>query len=194
MVRSVEESGDFPMGSWASNEPMGIRYNLYSTNTSVNSLTYESINDPRYTLVHGMGEVWAEILWAVSGHMISIHGFSSTLLPPQPLSNGTVPVGDFYLPGSTLVPKHGNTLMIQLVILAMKLQPCRPSFFDARDAIMAADRFLTGGKNECELWVAFSSRGLGIDALLKGGTPWGGGHHVNGYKVPDQCKVDKKIL
>ncbi|CAE6478558.1 unnamed protein product [Rhizoctonia solani] len=31
MIRSVEESGDFPMGSWVSNKPGGIRYNLYST-------------------------------------------------------------------------------------------------------------------------------------------------------------------
>jgi extracellular elastinolytic metalloproteinase len=42
----------------------------------------------------------------------------------------------------------------------MKLQPCRPSFFDARDAIIEADELLTGGENFCDLWAGFSSRGL----------------------------------
>jgi extracellular elastinolytic metalloproteinase len=57
----------------------------------------------------------------------------------------------------------------------MKLQPCRPSFFDARDAIIQADEILTGGENFCTLWQGFSKRGLGPDARVDGRTPWGGG-------------------
>lgn len=57
----------------------------------------------------------------------------------------------------------------------MKLQPCRPSFFDARDAIIEADRILTGGENVCLLWKGFAKRGLGFDAQVQGRTPWGGG-------------------
>lgn len=48
----------------------------------------------------------------------------------------------------------------------MKLQPCRPSFQDARDAIIAADKVLTGGDNECTLWKGFSTRGLGPDSQV----------------------------
>ncbi|CCO36226.1 Extracellular metalloproteinase [Rhizoctonia solani AG-1 IB] len=70
----------------------------------------------------------------------------------------------------------------------MKLQPCRPSFFDARDAIIQADELLTGGENFCELWAGFSSRGLGTDASLRNGTPWGGGVHTDGFKLPAKCK------
>jgi extracellular elastinolytic metalloproteinase len=48
--------------------------------------------------------------------MIEKHGYSSTLFPPQPLEDGTIPTGDFYrdqVMGKPLVPKHGNTLMLQ---------------------------------------------------------------------------------
>jgi extracellular elastinolytic metalloproteinase len=61
----------------------------------------------------------------------------------------------------------------------MKLQPCRPSFFDARDAIIEADRVLTDGENVCLLWKGFAKRGLGYDAEVQGRTPWGGGIRSN---------------
>jgi extracellular elastinolytic metalloproteinase len=63
----------------------------------------------------------------------------------------------------------------RLVLNGMKLQPCRPSFFQARDAIIQADMVLTGGENFCELWEAFAERGLGPDASVDLRTPWGGG-------------------
>lgn len=69
--------------------------------------------------------------------------------------------------------------MVQLVLNGMKLQQCRPSFFDARDAIIQADQILTGGENFCELWTGFSERGLGPDARVEGRTPWGGGIRFN---------------
>ena len=43
-------------------------------------------------------------------------------------------------------------------------QPCRPTFIQARDAIIDADKALTGGKNSCLLWKGFAKRGLGADA------------------------------
>ena len=57
----------------------------------------------------------------------------------------------------------------------MKLQICRPSFFDSRDAIIQADQELTGGENFCTLWEGFAARGLGPDATVRDRTPWGGG-------------------
>lgn len=61
----------------------------------------------------------------------------------------------------------------------MKLQPCRPGFFDARDAIIQADQIMTGGENFCTLWKSFAKRGLGVDARVDGRTPWGGGVRTN---------------
>jgi len=142
--------------------------------------------------VHAVGEVWAEILWVVSQNLIKKHGYTEDLFPPPPLSDGTLPTGTFYRPlkhaGGQYIPKHGNSLIIQLVLNAMKLQPCRPSFFEARDAIIQADQLLTGGENFCELWDGFSQRGLGEDAKVINRTPWGGGLRTNGFKKPMVCE------
>lgn len=89
-------------------------------------------------------------------------------------------------------PRKGNTLVLQLVIDGMKLQPCRPKFVDARDAIIQADAILTGGDNACDIWHAFASRGLGLEAVLRGSTPWGGGIHEEDYSVPKQCRKNKE--
>jgi extracellular elastinolytic metalloproteinase len=71
------------------------------------------------------------------------------------------------------------SVLLRLVVSAMKLQNCRPSFFDARDAIIQADSVLTGGENFCDIWSAFATRGLGVDATVEGRTPWGGGVRTN---------------
>ncbi|KAL1701153.1 Fungalysin metallopeptidase-domain-containing protein [Schizophyllum commune] len=193
-IRSTSKYSDYPMGAWAANREGGIRNYPYSLNETVNPSTYKTLDKPGYWGVHAIGEVWAEILWVVQQRLIAVHGFSDTLFPPLPDADGNVPEGDFYRPRvgkKPLVPKHGNTLSVQLVISAMKLQPCRPSFFDARDAIIAADEALTGGENFCTLWKGFSERGLGPDAKLEGSTPWGGGIRTNDYALPTACRDDK---
>jgi extracellular elastinolytic metalloproteinase len=132
----------------------------------------------------------------MSQRLVEKYGFSSTLFPPTDTSK----VNDFYTATSTesvdslgrptpLIPKHGNTLAFQLILDGMKLQPCRPSFFDARDAIIQADTILTGGENSCLIWKAFAERGLGQDARVIGQTPWGGGVRNDGFKIPSKiCK------
>lgn len=123
------------------------------------------------------------MLWVVSQRLIAKHGFVDSLFPPLPLEDGTIPTGDFYRSPETLssdvagqlVPKHGNSLVVKLVLDAMKLQQCRPGFFESRDAIIQADQVLTGGENFCDLWLAFAEKGLGMDATVQGRTPWGGG-------------------
>ncbi|KAI0028213.1 Fungalysin metallopeptidase-domain-containing protein [Vararia minispora EC-137] len=195
MIRSKEEYSDFPMGAWAANTPKGIRNYPYSTNETVNPSTYKTLDG--YWGVHAIGEVWAEMLWLVSHRLIAKHGFTADLFPPKPLADGTIPTGGFYrtpTPGAVdkpLVPQHGNSLAVQLVLNGMKLQPCRPGFFEARSAIIQADQVLTGGENFCEIWEAFASRGLGLDADVKGRTPWGGGVRTNGFEVPKVCKGEE---
>ncbi|KAI0262120.1 Fungalysin metallopeptidase-domain-containing protein [Gloeopeniophorella convolvens] len=198
-IRSKATYSDFPMGAWAANQEKGIRNYPYSLNDTVNPSSYKTLDKPGYWGVHAIGEVWAQILWVVSQRLIAKHGFIESLFPPVPLENGTVPTGDFYRPQEftpsgapkPLVPKHGNSLIVQLVLNGMKLQQCRPSFFDARDAIIQADQVLTGGENFCELWLAFAEKGLGKDARVDGRTPWGGGVRTNGFDVPAVCHADK---
>lgn len=197
LIRSNGTYSDYPMGAWVANRPGGIREFPLSTDMTVNPTTYKTLDSPGYWEVHSIGAVWAEILWVVAQRLITKHGFSDTLFPPAPLENGTIPEGDFYRPTEytvtgqpkPLVPKHGNSLVLQLLINAMKLQPCNPSFFAARDAIILADHALTGGDNFCDLWGGFAERGLGPKASVFGRTPWGGGFRTNDFNVPAVCKI-----
>ncbi|EJD38353.1 hypothetical protein AURDEDRAFT_116550 [Auricularia subglabra TFB-10046 SS5] len=197
MIRANENYSDYPMGAWAANTDKGIRNYPYSLDFEVNPSTYKTLDKPGYWGVHAIGEVWAELLWVIAQKFIKKHGFSKTLFPPQPSADGIVPEGDFYRPRPVdskggkvgpLVPKHGNTQFIQLVFNGMKLQPCRPGFFEARDAIIQADELLTGGENFCDLWEGFSERGLGPEATVIGRTPWGGGIRKDDYSVPLTCR------
>lgn len=83
--------------------------------------------------VHAIGEVWAQFLFVMTENLIAKHGFSNTLFPPTNVTESN----DYYVDAAEvdaqgqlkkpLVPKHGNTLAVQLVMNGMKLQPCRPS-------------------------------------------------------------------
>lgn len=200
LIRQVHErkknddSDVYPMGAWAANQKTGIRNYIYSTNTTDNPSTYKTLDKPGYWGVHAIGEVWAEFLFVLNQRLIEKYGFSDTLFPPEDPSKPndyytkTLEVDEKGKP-KPLVPKHGNTLALQLIVSAMKLQPCRPSFFEARDAIVQADEILTGGDNACIIWKAFAERGLGSDAKIVGQTPWGGGVREDGHKVPPAaCK------
>ncbi|MBT8270727.1 MAG: M36 family metallopeptidase, partial [Bacteroidia bacterium] len=118
----------------------GIRPTPYSTNFAVNGSTYNTINS--VSIPHGVGYVWATMLWDMTWDLIDVYGFSS----------------DFYNGTS------GNNIALALVTEALKLQPCSPGFIDGRDAILAADQALYGGMNQCLIWGSFARRGLGINA------------------------------
>lgn len=151
----------------------------YSTNMTHNPSTFKFLDRPAYFGVHAIGEVWATYLFEVAENLIGKHGWHSTLFPPLPSTDdfdNSVEEKAFYNISSITGkrhPAHGNTLAVQLIVDGMKLQPCRPSFVNARDAILQADKILTGGDNACLIWSAFSKRGLGPAARTVGSTPWG---------------------
>ncbi|KAG1796395.1 Fungalysin metallopeptidase-domain-containing protein [Suillus plorans] len=188
-IRSTATYEDYAMGAWAANRPGGIRNYPYSLDKSVNPSTYKTLDKPGYWGVHAIGEVWAQMLWVLEQRLIAKHGFTDNLFPP-PHDANFADYAAFYRADKPFVPKHGNSLLVQLVLNGMKLQPCSPSFFDARDAIVQADQVLTGGENFCDIWAGFVESGLGIDATVKGRTPWGGGVREDGYKVPAACQSE----
>jgi len=133
------------IGTYASAQPttgLGIRPAPYSTSFSVNSFTYAATNNSAISAPHGVGFVWATMLWDMTWAMIDKYGFDQNVY----------------------TGKGGNNMAMQLVIDGMKLQPCRPGFVDGRDAILLADRINHGGANQELIWKAFAKRGLGFSA------------------------------
>ncbi|RUP31964.1 Fungalysin metallopeptidase-domain-containing protein [Jimgerdemannia flammicorona] len=167
------------MGSWAANQPGGIRKFPYSTNMITNPETYGMMNQfLPYLGVHAKGEVWAGMLYEVYWNLVDKHNFTASVFPPAPTGD------DPTLPLKHIL-SYGNTLALQLVVDGMKSQPCRPSFVQARDAIIAADDRLTGGENVCDIWRAFAKRGLGADARRIGGDI--GGYRAESFRIPTEC-------
>lgn len=142
--------GDTPeqprgIGTFAVNQPtngVGIRPAPYSTDFSVNSATYGLTNNAGISRPHGIGFVWATMLWDLTWELIDQYGFDPDLI------NGN----------------GGNNLATQLVIDGMKLQSCQPGFIDGRDAILQADQIANNGANACYIWKVFANRGLGFSA------------------------------
>jgi extracellular elastinolytic metalloproteinase len=73
----------------------------------------------------------------------------------------------------------GNIMALQLIVSALKIQPCRPTFLDARNAILSADQTNYGGANKCLIWRAFAKRGMGINASSAG--------YVENFELPAGC-------
>ncbi|KEY69453.1 hypothetical protein S7711_01995 [Stachybotrys chartarum IBT 7711] len=147
VLPDATRSDNIPMGDWISNRPEGIRTHIYSTDMAVNPLTYVSANG--VTRVHDIGTIWATMLFEVLWNLIDRYG----------KSDADYPVFD-----ANGVPTDGKFLALQLVTDGLALQPCTPNFVSARNAILDADRALTGGDNLCEIWTGFAKRGLGENA------------------------------
>jgi hypothetical protein len=147
-----------------SRKDKGIRPTPYSTSKAINPSTYNTIKTAAEP--HGVGYVWATMLWEVYWKLVNKHGFN-----PNPYESWKT---------------GGNNLAIQLVMDGMKLQPCEPGFVEARNAILKADVALTGGKNKCEIWAGFAKRGLGYRAKQK--DPASKVDGIEDYKTHPNCR------
>ncbi len=137
----------------------GSRRFPYSTDNSVNPLTWADVDDTTANVSGGIppsplggsingamdifnaGEIWAVSLWEVRARIIA-----------DPAgANGDVPTG--------------NQTMLQLVTDGLKMTPSNPSFTDARDALILADCATNACANERWIWEGFADRGLGYGAV-----------------------------
>ncbi|KAI8979534.1 Fungalysin metallopeptidase-domain-containing protein [Mycotypha africana] len=179
---------DFGMGNYA-NGGEGIRKYKYSTSNVTNPSTYRIMDRFDYWGVHAKGEVWAEMLYEVYWNLVDRLGFTPEWFPPVPEDTYKTAMDEDDLNKvRTHITSYGNTLAVQLVIDGMKLQPCNPTFTSARDAILEAERQLTGGQYHCDIYRAFAKRGLGPGAKLerKGWIE----QRVEDYSLPAICQED----
>ena len=112
------------------------------TYTSTNFFQSFDANGVEQTSVHGVGSVWATMLWDLTWAYINKYGYDNNKY------TGT----------------GGNNKLMRIVLDGIKLQPCSPTFVEARDAIIAADKAITGGADFCLIWEVFAARGLGLNA------------------------------
>ncbi len=155
------------VGNWLNGNTAtgsGFRTYPYTTDMAVNPHTFDDtkLNDE----VHAVGEVWTTILWEVYWNMVTDHGFNPDLY------HGT----------------GGNNLALQLVMDGMKLQTCNPTFVDARDAILTADRIDNNGANQCRIWEGFAKRGLGYSATAGDSSSATDGEQA--FDLPPVCMVN----
>jgi hypothetical protein len=118
----------------------GIRRYPYSTDMAISPLTFGDIGDQQ--IPHGVGTIWAAMLWELQWELIEEYGYDADLVYGQ----------------------GGNNLALQLMLDGLKLQPCQPTFVEARDAILLADEVNNDGVNQCAVWRSFAKRGLGVSA------------------------------
>lgn len=154
------------IGTYATGEGVGgqgIRTKYYSTDFTVNNFTYNSIKTQ--VAPHGVGSVWATMLWDLSWDLIDKYGFDPDI------KTGT----------------GGNNIALQLVIDGLKLQACSPGFVDGRDAILLADEQANAGANRCLIWRAFAKRGLGESATQ--GSTSSKSDGTEAFDVPVGCEL-----
>jgi len=148
----------YKLGGLLDNYVYGIRRFPYTTQNSVNPMTWADVDDVTNDLsggispsplnfningameVHNLGEVWCLTLWEVRSRVI--HDPAG--------ANGDVPTG--------------NHTMLQLITDALKMTPINPSLEQARDAIIATDGATHSFANEESIWGGFADRGFGYKA------------------------------
>ena len=127
-----------------------------------NKLTYSEV-----TLngqVHSVGTIWASILFEVYWNLIDKLGFTENI--KDAVESG-----------------KGNAVFLKMFIGGMKLQPCRPTFIQARDAIIESDRLKNNGSNKCEILKGFAKRGMGFNNAK----PVVSRPTVNDFTLPADC-------
>lgn len=154
------------LGTYVLNQPLtgpGIRTQRYSTDPSVNTWTYASING--MAVPHGVGSVWAQAAWEVYWKLVDKWGFDPNLYNAR---------------GSA-----GNQRAMLYVNEGLKNTACNPTFTQVRDGIIQAATDIRAGEDVCLIWQAFAAFGLGTNAVSGGAnstTP------QNGFNVPAACQ------
>lgn len=125
----------------------GIRGFKYSHDMGTYNahVTYGQVGNISFSNPHGIGSIWATILWDMTWKII--------MLDNKIVSN--INKTDSLL---------GNVAALKLVNQGLALQPCSPSMIQARNAILKADTLLFNARYSCVIWEAFARRGLGIYA------------------------------
>ena len=133
----------------------GTEYPLPGRYPTANPLNFGAIGyDITGPQVHADGEIWSVTNFDLRELLLNRYPSNGTHIQRE-CADGLRPVYDC----------PGNRRWVQLLFDAFLLMPVRPTFLDARNAILAADVLRFGGANQDLLWLGFARRGFGQNAL-----------------------------
>jgi len=147
----------------------GIRTQRYSTDPSINTWNYASINGQ--SVPHGVGSVWAQAAWEMYWALVDEYGFDANLMN----GSGTA----------------GNQRAMLYVNEGLMNTSCSPTFTDVRDGIIQAANDNFDGADACRLWQSFATFGLG-DNAVSGGS--GSTSPTNGFGLPAACLANAPTI
>jgi uncharacterized repeat protein (TIGR01451 family) len=175
LVTSVRpgDTGETPrgIGNYAAGgtpQSRGIRRFPYSTDMSINPLTYDDVILSG-SAPHPLGEVWVATIWDLYWALVDEYGYDDDIY------RGT----------------GGNNMAIRLVTEGLKLTICNPGLVDGRNGILAADLAFYEGANQCLIWEVFARRGLGY--LASQGTAFDRRDNRENFDVLPECLKTLKI-
>jgi hypothetical protein len=131
----------------------GIRRIPYSTNLSIDPLTFRHISNGQFIVppfggpcdgctdasnqaeVHNTGEIWSTMLWECFASLLNNHPF-----------------------------QDARTRMTSYLVASLKMTPTNPTFTEARDAVLAAV-FAADPADAALFCAAFAKRGIGQHAV-----------------------------
>ncbi|TPX77973.1 hypothetical protein CcCBS67573_g00724 [Chytriomyces confervae] len=161
LPNSATRATNVEMGKYVLGGSKGIRRYPYSTSLTTNPLKFSKL--ATLNEVHDIGEVWCSALYEVFWNMVDVSGWVNPADLVTSQASGA-----------------GNADFVSIVVQGMKLQPCSPSFLQARDAILQADQALYRGKYACAIWKGFAKRGMGVNART-------GGAYTDNGDIPAAC-------
>lgn len=143
---SASYLNDPVIGAWVSGDTsVGIRMFSLDDNPPTGKdyrdfCTYANDFAPTFCEPHDNGEIWAGFTWLVRDAFIAAEGTTD-----------------------------GVRKADQVIVDGLKFTPCAPSFLDARDAIILADRAAYDGAHECLIKQAAANRWMGFGASSSSG-------------------------
>jgi extracellular elastinolytic metalloproteinase len=169
LTAQPSDTGNTPRGvgayiSYQDEDGPGIRRFPYSRNLAVNPYTYGDVATE--TAPHGVGSVWATMVWDMYWNLVDAHGFEPDLFDHT--------------------SDAGNVRALHYINDGIVVTKCRPSFVDARNGILTAEAADGDTEDACLIWQAFARRGLGVAAL----NPTLGEDHrqvLEDFTVPPTC-------
>ncbi|MBI1764160.1 MAG: M36 family metallopeptidase [Acidobacteria bacterium] len=153
---SDDVDGSYPVGQYAFNN-YRLGIRRFPYSTDKRVFPLTFGDIRRSTEVHNVGEIWCNALLEMRALLIKQLGF-----------------------------QEGQRQSLQLVVDGLKLTPRAPTFLDARNAILLADKMNNNGTNQCLLWQAFSKRGMGAAATTLNGND---GRPEEAFDLPASCSA-----